>query len=66
VQSSSNSRLCYLNRDSRAGGELTFDKEKRNNLALQAKLDSIMEMHISTAFNLDSIPSKHGISIGIE
>jgi fatty acid synthase subunit beta len=33
-----------LGRDSRAG-QLAFDQEKANNLALQAKLDSITRRH---------------------
>jgi len=36
--------MRYLGRDSRAG-ELAFDKEKSNNLALQAKLDNITREH---------------------
>jgi len=36
--------MRYLGRDSRAG-ELAFDKERSNNLALQARLDSITREH---------------------
>ena len=36
--------MRYLGRDSRAG-ELAFDKERSNNLALQARLDSITRDH---------------------
>ncbi|KAF8969171.1 fatty acid synthase [Flammula alnicola] len=36
--------MRYLGRDSRAG-EIAFDQEKTNNLALQAKLDSITREH---------------------
>jgi fatty acid synthase subunit alpha len=36
--------MRYLGRDSRAG-ELAFDKEKSNSLALQARLDSIIREH---------------------
>ncbi|KAF5337910.1 hypothetical protein D9758_013124 [Tetrapyrgos nigripes] len=36
--------MRYLGRDSRAG-ELAFDREKANSLALQAKLDSIAKEH---------------------
>ncbi|KAJ3517947.1 hypothetical protein NLJ89_g178 [Agrocybe chaxingu] len=36
--------MRYLGRDSRSG-ELAFDQEKANNLALQAKLDSITREH---------------------
>uniref|UniRef100_A0A0W0EUQ4 Putative fatty acid synthase n=1 Tax=Moniliophthora roreri TaxID=221103 RepID=A0A0W0EUQ4_MONRR len=36
--------MRYLNRDSRSG-EIAFDREKANSLALQAKLDSIVKEH---------------------
>ncbi|KAL1666812.1 acyl transferase domain-containing protein, partial [Schizophyllum commune] len=39
--------MRYLGRDSRAG-ELAFDQEKANSLALQAKLDSILREHGDT------------------